>query len=79
MGFGGVCSQLLDWRTPSLGHAYGKLEGVLGNRLNPRISKQQAAGAVVVSCSKNLLSWELLLGDKLAANSSNSYIATLER
>ena len=33
----------------------------------------------MVSCSKNLLSWELLLGDKLAANSSDSYIATLER
>ena len=33
----------------------------------------------MVSCSKNLLNWELLLGDKLAANSSNSYIATLER
>lgn len=58
---------------------YGKLEGMLGDRLNPRISKQQAAGAMMVSCSKNLLNWELLLGDKLAANSSNSYIATLER
>ena len=23
MGFGGVCSQLLDWRTPSLDHAMG--------------------------------------------------------
>ena len=33
----------------------------------------------MASCSKNLLSWELLLGDKLAADSSNSYTATLGR
>ena len=40
MGRGGVCSQLLDWRTHSLDHADGKLERGAWRQAEPRISKE---------------------------------------